>query len=71
MTHCPFHAWAFLPLEARRRLRSVYEARGGVMGDNRTPVAPERLEHLADRPRCVCISAHAPDDVSESVEVAA
>lgn len=58
MTDCPFHAWAFLPLELRRRLRVVYSARGSAFGDDRPPVADGRLAHLADRPRCVCISAH-------------
>lgn len=54
MADCPFHCWAFLPLEMRRRLRSVYEARGGAWGDTREPVSAERLAHLTDRPRCSC-----------------
>lgn len=55
MRPCPFHFWALLPLETRRRLRVVYAGRGGGFGDHREPVAAARLAHLTDRPRCACV----------------
>ena len=62
---CAFSAWVLLPLEHRRRLRSLLTYQG-LPGDLKHAAKPQhpamvhsqRQAHLADRPRCAVCKEH-------------